>query len=182
MALQRSATRRAPREPAGPGLLAEAAILVKTVDGFAQLACALLLVVVPDSVLTGATNGFATRDAITDPDRRFAEHVSSAADRVSYGAQVWLVVGLFAVALIKLAIGVLGLLRSDGAVPLGAGVFGVLLAFEVVRAGGHFTTTELLLFGMDALVVVVLACSLYTRRRGVLPRLTGTGTARISPR
>lgn len=172
---------RTPRARAGH-LLGPVAVL-KALDGIAQLASALLVMLVPGSVLTSVANMFATRDLVGDPYGHFARTISTAAERFDHDEQLGWLGLLCLIAVAKLVVSALVLTRVRGAFTAAIIVFGTLLVAEGVHAGLAASVPVLAITLVDAVVLVVLCAQLATRRResGVRGRRPVSGAARFSP-
>lgn len=138
--------------------LVSPAATVKALDALAQLAAGCMLVLLPSTVLSGAPNWLLTRDMVNDPAGRFAKHIATAAERSQQDGHMWLAIGLFAVALIKLLVSALVLVRARYGVLAAVLVFGVLTVFEAGWGGRSPLTVTVT--AVDALIVVVLATQL----------------------
>ncbi|WP_031469048.1 DUF2127 domain-containing protein [Sciscionella sediminilitoris] len=144
------------------------AAVVKALDAFVQLAFATLIVLIPGSVLSGAPNTLVTRDMVGDPGGRFAAHIATASERVRPDGHMWLVIGLFAVAAVKLVLALLVLLRARFANLAAVLVFGFLTVFEALWSA-HGSPLLMAIVAVDAAIVVVLATQLSTRARLTIP-------------
>src|SRR5215472_6406917 len=65
------------------------AIAIKGIDGGLQFLGALLLMVIPPTLITGAANMIITRDLLGDPNGTLSTHLAEAANHFANGSSRW---------------------------------------------------------------------------------------------
>ncbi|SDY43094.1 Uncharacterized membrane protein [Amycolatopsis xylanica] len=141
------------------------AIALKGLDGAAQLLGALVLAVIPASVVTGFAHAVITRDLLGDPRGTLARHLQAAADGFADGGtKTFAIVYLLAHGLIKLVL-VWALARKIvRAYPVAAIVLGAFVVYEVLRAV-HTHSIALPVFAALDLLIIVLVLREYRELR-----------------
>lgn len=141
------------------------AIALKGIDGGLQLVGALLLIVVPPTVVTGLANTVITRDLLGDPNGTMATHLATAANQFVNGStRTFAIVYLLAHAVIKLGL-VWALLKRVGpAFPVAMVVLAAFVAYELWRAV-HTHSIALPIFAALDVVIIVLIFREYRQLR-----------------
>ena len=110
------------------------ALLVKAVDGAAELVGALVLLTVPGAALASLVNHIVARDLLGPPDGSLARHFEAGTAEFVSGSRTFAVVYLALHGVVKLALVVALLRRWQPAYPVAALVLGVFVAYELYRA------------------------------------------------
>lgn len=141
------------------------AITIKGIDGGLQLVGALLLIVIPPTVISGFANTIITRDLLGDPNGTLANHLETAANRFVNGdTRTFAIVYLLAHAVIKLGL-VWALLKRVGpAFPVAMVVLAAFVVYEVWRAV-HTHSIALPIFAAVDVVIIVLIFREYRQLR-----------------
>lgn len=129
------------------------ALLVKAVDGAAELVGALVLLAVPGAALASLVNAVVARDLLGPPDGSLARHFEAGTAEFVSGSRTFAVVYLALHGVVKLALVAALLRRWRPAYPVAALVLGVFVAYEVYRAT---QTGSLLLPFLAALDVAII--------------------------
>jgi uncharacterized membrane protein len=110
------------------------ALLVKAVDGAAELVGALVLLTVPGAALTSLVNDIVARDLLGPPDGSLARHFEAGTTGFASGSRTFAVVYLALHGVLKLALVGALLRRWRPAYPVAALVLGVFVGYELYRA------------------------------------------------
>jgi uncharacterized membrane protein len=141
------------------------AIALKGIDGGVQVIGALILALIPSSVITGLAHTVITRDLLGDPSGVLAQHLQTAAENFADGStKTFAVVYLLAHGLIKLGL-VYALARKIvRAYPVAAVVLGAFVVYEVIRAVQTHSIALPFFAALD-LVIIVLVLREYRELR-----------------
>lgn len=141
------------------------AIALKGIDGGLQLLGALLLAVIPPTLITGAANTIITRDLLGDPNGKLATHLATAAGNFANGNTRWFAIGyLLAHGIIKLALVWALVKRVMWAFPVAVVVLAAFVVYEVWRAV-HTHSIALPIFAAIDVVIIVLVIREYLKLR-----------------
>jgi uncharacterized membrane protein len=141
------------------------AIAVKGIDGALQLLGALLLAVIPPTLITGVANTIITRDLLGDPNGTLSTHLSTAADHFANGNTRWFaIIYLFAHGVIKLALVWALVKQIMPAFPVAVVVLAAFVVYEVWRAV-HTHSIALPIFAAIDVVIIVMVIREYLKLR-----------------
>jgi uncharacterized membrane protein len=141
------------------------AVTIKGIDGGLQFLGALMLLVIPPTLITGVANTIITRDLLGDPSGSLATHLASAADSFANGSTRWFAIGyLFAHGVIKLVLVWALVKRVMGAFPIAVLVLAAFVVYEVWRAV-HTHSVALPIFAALDVVIIVLVIREYLKLR-----------------
>jgi uncharacterized membrane protein len=130
------------------------ALLVKAVDGAAELVGALVLLTVPGAALASLVNDIVARDLLGPPDGSLARHFEAGTAEFVSGSRMFAVVYLALHGVVKLALVVALLLRRwQPAYPVAALVLGVFVAYELYRATRTGSVLLPLLAALDLAII-----------------------------
>ena len=144
------------------------ALLVKAVDGAAELVGALVLLTVPGAALASLVNDIVARDLLGPPDGSLARHFEAGTAEFVSGSRTFAVVYLALHGVVKLALVVALLRRWQPAYPVAALVLGVFVAYELYRATRTGSVLLPLLAALD-LAIIWLIVQEYRRMRASRP-------------
>ena len=137
-------------------MLFRVAVLVKGLDGAAELLVALVLLALPRQALTRLVADVVTRDLLGPPDGVLARYVVAGTAEFASGNRTFVLAYLALHGLIKLAL-VVALLREwRAAYPVAAAVLGVFVAFELYRAVETRSVLLPFLAAFDVAVIVLV--------------------------
>jgi uncharacterized membrane protein len=133
------------------------AIALKGLDGAVQLVGALILVIIPSTVVTGFAHAVITRDLLGDPSGTLARHLQTATENfVNGGTKTFAVAYLFAHGVIKLAL-VWALARKwVRAYPVAMVVLAAFVVYEVYRAVNTHSIALPFFAALDAVIIVLV--------------------------
>jgi uncharacterized membrane protein len=132
------------------------AIAIKGIDGGLQFLGALLLMVIPPTLITGAANMIITRDLLGDPNGTLSTHLAEAADHFANGSSRWFaIVYLLAHGVIKLVLVWALVKRVMWMFPVSMLVLAGFVVYEVWRAV-HTHSIALPIFAAIDVVIIVL--------------------------
>ena len=129
------------------------ALLVKAVDGAAELVGALVLLAVPGVALTSLVNDIVARDLLGPPDGSLARHFEAGTAEFVSGSRTFAVFYLALHGVVKLALVVALLRRWQPAYPVAALVLGVFVAYELYRATRTGSVLLPLLAALDLAII-----------------------------
>ena len=129
------------------------ALLVKAVDGAAELVGALVLLTVPGAALASLVNDIVARDLLGPPDGSLARHFEAGTAEFVSGSRTFAVVYLALHGVVKLALVVALLRRWQPAYPVAALVLGVFVAYELYRATRTGSVLLPLLAALDLAII-----------------------------
>ncbi len=145
------------------------AMAVKAVDGVAELAGALFVLLVPGAAVHRLVADVLTHDLLGPPDGFLARHLVAATDEFTSGNRTFVVAYLALHGIVKIGLVVALLRRWRPAYPVAVFVLGVFVAYEVYRA----VRTGSLLLPVLAAVDVVVIVLVVREYRAIFPRRTG---------
>ena len=132
------------------------ALLVKAVDGAAELVGALVLLTVPGAALASLVNDIVARDLLGPPDGSLARHFEAGTAEFASGNRTFAVVYLGLHGVLKLGL-VIALLRHwRPAYPVAAAVLGAFVAYEVYRATRTGSVLLPVLAALDVAIIVLI--------------------------
>ena len=129
------------------------ALLVKAVDGAAELVGALVLLTVPGAALASLVNDVVARDLLGPPDGSLARHFEAGTAEFVSGSRTFAVLYLALHGIVKLALVVALLRRWQPAYPVAALVLGVFVAYELYRATRTGSVLLPLLAALDLAII-----------------------------
>jgi uncharacterized membrane protein len=141
------------------------AVTLKGIDGGLQFLGALLLMVIPPTLITGVTNLIITRDLLGDPNGTLSTHLAAAADHFANGSTRWFaILYLLAHGVIKLVL-VWALLKHVlWMFPVSVLVLAGFVVYEVWRAA-HTHSVALPIFAALDVVIIALVIREYRKLR-----------------
>ncbi|WNV86040.1 DUF2127 domain-containing protein [Umezawaea sp. Da 62-37] len=140
------------------------AMVVKGVDGAAELLGALFLLLVPGAAIHRLVADVLAHDLLGPPDGTLARHLSTAADEFTSGRPTFAVVYLALHGVVKLGL-VAALLRKWlPAYPVAVVVLGLFVVYELYRAVRTGSLVLPLLAVLDIAVIVVVVREYRTAR------------------
>lgn len=135
-------------------MLVRIAVLVKGLDGAAELVVAIVLLLLPQQTVHRLVADVITRDLLGPPDGTLARHVVAGTAEFASGRSSFVLLYLALHGVIKLAL-VVALLRGwSAAYPVAVVVLGIFVGYEVYRAT---QTGSLLLPFLAAFDIAVIA-------------------------
>lgn len=141
------------------------AIAIKGIDGGLQFLGALLLMVIPPTLITGAANMIITRDLLGDPNGTLSTHLAEAADHFANGSSRWFaIIYLLAHGVIKLVLVWALLKRVMWMFPVSIIVLAGFVVYEVWRAV-HTHSIALPIFAAIDVVIIILILREYRKLR-----------------
>jgi len=132
------------------------ALLVKAVDGAAELLAALVLLVVPGAALSSWIHEIISRDLLGPPDGSLARHFVAGTAEFASGNRTFAVVYLGLHGLVKLGLVGALLARWRPAYPVAVVVLGAFVVYELYRAGQTGSLVLPLLGLVDAAVILLI--------------------------
>ncbi|GAA1391626.1 DUF2127 domain-containing protein [Pseudonocardia kongjuensis] len=162
-------------QPSGPRAarrterLFRIAMLVKGVDGAAELLAAIALLLVSGDRLHRVVAQVLARDLLGPPDAPLARHLTTAVDDVAGGGRTFVIVYLALHGVIKLALVWALLRRWLPAYPPAVVVLGLFVVYELVHAWhtGSVLLPVLALLDIAIIVLVVREYRLLRRERAM---------------
>lgn len=137
--------------------LFDVAIAVKGIDGGAQIIGAVVLAIVPPSVITGLAHTIVTRDLLGDPDGTLARHLTkSAADFAAGDTRTFALVYLLLHGLIKVGLVVALLRKIMPAYPIACALLGAFVGYEICRAARTGSIALPIFAAIDLLIIVMV--------------------------
>lgn len=145
--------------------LFKVALLVKGVDGAAELIAAVALMLVPGAKVHGLVADVLARDLLGSADGWLARHFVTVTDQFAAGNRTFAVVYLGLHGVVKLAL-VGALLRKWlPAYPVAIGVLGVFVVYELYRATRTGSILLPVLAVVDIVIIVVIVREYWLLRR-----------------
>jgi uncharacterized membrane protein len=137
--------------------LFDVAIAIKGIDGGIQVIGAIVLAIIPPSVITGLANAIITRDLLGDQEGTLARHMSKAAQDFAGGdTRVFAIIYLLLHGLIKVGL-VLALLRKlMPAYPIAVVVLGGFVVYELYRAVRTHSIALPIFAAIDIVIIVMV--------------------------
>jgi uncharacterized membrane protein len=136
--------------------LFKAALLVKGVDGAAEVLAAVVLLLVPAATVQRLVADVLSRDLLGPPDGVLARHLVAGAAEFASGNRTFVVVYLGLHGVIKLALVAALLRRWLPAYPIAVVVLGVFVGYEVYRATRTGSILLPFLAVVDIAIIVVI--------------------------
>jgi uncharacterized membrane protein len=136
--------------------LFRAALLVKGLDGAAELVAAVVLLLVPAAAVHQVVADIISRDLLGPPDGFLARHLVAGTAEFASGNRTFVVVYLGVHGVVKLALVWALLRRWRPAYPVAAVVLSVLVGYELSRAARTGSVVLPLLAVLDVLVIVLV--------------------------
>lgn len=141
------------------------AIAIKGIDGGLQFLGALLLMVIPPTLITGVANMIITRDLLGDPNGTLSTHLAEAANHFANGSTRWFaIIYLLAHGVIKLVLVWALVKRVMWMFPVSIVVLAGFVVYEVWRAL-HTHSIALPFFAALDVVIIVLITREYQKLR-----------------
>ncbi|HEY3611250.1 MAG TPA: DUF2127 domain-containing protein [Pseudonocardiaceae bacterium] len=141
------------------------AIAVKGIDGALQFLGALLLMVIPPTLITGVANMIITRDLLGDPNGTLSTHLAEAANHFANGSSRWFaIIYLLAHGVIKLILVWALVKRVMWMFPVSVVVLAGFVVYEVWRAV-HTHSIALPIFAAIDVVIITLVIREYRKLR-----------------
>jgi uncharacterized membrane protein len=141
------------------------AITIKGIDGGLQFLGALLLMVIPPTLITGIANAIITRDLLGDPHGTLSTHLATAADHFANGSSRWFaILYLLAHGVIKLALVWALVKRVMVAFPIAVLVLAAFVVYELWRAT-QTHSIALPIFAAIDIVIIALVIREYLKLR-----------------
>jgi uncharacterized membrane protein len=141
------------------------AVTLKGIDGGLQFLGALLLMVIPPTLITGVANTIITRDLLGDPNGTLSTHLAAAADHFANGSTRWFAIAyLLAHGIVKLGLVWALVKRVMVAFPIAVVVLLGFVVYEIWR-GVHTHSIALPVFAAIDLVIIVLVIREYLKLR-----------------
>jgi uncharacterized membrane protein len=132
------------------------ALLVKGVDGAAELVAAVTLLLVPTATVHRLVADIVSRDLLGPPDGFLTRHLVAGTEEFASGNRTFVVLYLGLHGIVKLAL-VWALLRQwRPAYPVAAVVLGVFVVYELIRAAHTGSVVLPLLAALDVLIIVFI--------------------------
>ncbi len=141
------------------------ALLIKAVDGAAELLGALVLLAVPGAALHSLVAAVLSRDLLGPPDGALARHFEAGTAEFVSGNRTFAVVYLGLHGLVKLGLVAALLRRWRAAYPVAAVVLGAFVVYELYRATQTGSILLPLLAVLDIAIITVII-----REYRLLPR------------
>ena len=156
-------------------------MLVKGIDGAAELIAAMVLLLVSTATVHRLVADVLARDLLGSADGRLARHVVTITDGFATGNRTFAVVYLALHGVVKLAL-VLALLRKwVPAYPVAIAVLGAFVVYEVYRATRTGSLLLPVLAALDIAIIVVIVREYRLLRRD-RPEVKEPGDGRPAPR
>ena len=152
--------------------LFKVAMLVKGVDGAAELILAVVLQLVSTAMVHSLVADVLARDLLGPPDGRLARRFATATDAFATGERTFAVVYLGLHGVLKLALVVALLRKWEPAYPVAIVVLGAFVVYEVYRATrtGSLLLPVLAVLDIAIIVVIVREYRLLRRDRPEVER------------
>ena len=132
------------------------AMLIKGVDGAAELIGAILLLVVPGAAVQHLVAAIIGRDLLGPPDGFLARHLVAGTAEFASGSRTFVVLYLGLHGIVKLALVFALLRRWVPAYPVAAVVLGVFVVYELYRAVHTGSVILPLLAALDILIIIMV--------------------------
>ena len=132
------------------------ALLIKGIDGAAELLGAILLLFLSPHVVDELTAGVLSRDLLGPPDGSLAQHFAAATAEFAGGSRTFAVIYLGLHGVVKLALVVALLRKILPAYPVAVVVLGVFVVYEIIRAVHTGSILLPFLAALDIAVIVLV--------------------------
>jgi uncharacterized membrane protein len=136
--------------------LFKAALLVKGLDGAAELVAAVALLLVPAATVQRLVAEVVSRDLLGPPDGFLTRHLVAGTAEFASGNRAFVLVYLGLHGVVKLALVWALLRRWRPAYPVAAVVLGVFVGYELLRAVRTGSLVLPFLAALDVLVIVLV--------------------------
>jgi uncharacterized membrane protein len=137
--------------------LFKVAIAIKGIDGGLQFLGALVLIVIPPSLITGFANAIISRNLLGDPDGTLSTHLNTAANNFANGSSRWFaIIYLLAHGVIKLALVWALVKRVMPAFPIAVVVLSGFVVYEVWRAINTHSIALPIFAAIDVLIIILV--------------------------
>jgi uncharacterized membrane protein len=133
-----------------------AALVLKGLDGAAELVAAVALLLVPAATVHRIVADVVSRDLLGPPDGFLTRHLVSGTAEFASGSRTFVLVYLGLHGVVKLALVWALLRRWRPAYPVAALVLGVFVGYELIRAVRTGSFVLPLLAALDILVIVLV--------------------------
>lgn len=145
------------------------ALLVKGVDGAAELLAAVVLLLVPAAAVHRLVAEVLGRDLLGPPDGTLARHFVAGTAEFTSGNRTFVVLYLGLHGIVKLALVGALLRRWLPAYPVAAVVLGLFVAYELYRAAVTGSVVLPLLAVLDILIIIIVLREYRMLRRAAPP-------------
>jgi len=153
------------RQKTGTDRAFAVAIAIKGIDGGLQFIGALLLMVIPPTLITGAANMIITRDLLGDPNGTLSTHLAEAANHFANGSSRWFAIFyLLAHGVIKLILVWALVKKVMWMFPVSVVVLAAFVVYEVWRAV-HTHSIALPVFAAIDVVIITMIIREYRKLR-----------------
>jgi uncharacterized membrane protein len=132
------------------------AMFVKGLDGAIELIGAIVLLLVPATLVNHLVADVISRDLVGSPDGFLARHLVAGTEEFASGNRTFVVVYLGLHGVVKLALVWALLRRWRPAYPVAAVVLGVFVVYELIRAVHTGSVVLPLLAALDVLIIVFI--------------------------
>ncbi|MCU1664268.1 MAG: hypothetical protein JWR58_4333 [Pseudonocardia sp.] len=142
------------------------ALLIKGLDGAAELVAAIVLLFVSGTAVHGLVAEIISRDLLGRPDGFLARHLVAGTAEFATGNRTFVVLYLGLHGVVKLALVAALLRRWLPAYPVAAVVLGVFVVYELYRAV-HTGSVVLPLLAVLDILIIIMVVREYRMLRGV---------------
>ena len=133
------------------------AVTIKGIDGGLQFVGALLLMVIPPTLISGVANQIVTRDMLGDPNGTLSTHLAKAADQFANGSTRWFaIIYLLAHGLIKLVLVWALLKKVLWMFPISVVVLAGFVVYEVWRATNTHSIALPIFAAIDVVIIALI--------------------------
>jgi uncharacterized membrane protein len=146
------------------------AMFVKGLDGAVELIGAIVLLLVPATLVNHLVADVVSRDLVGSPDGFLARHLVAGTAEFASGNRTFVILYLGLHGVVKLALVVALLRRWMPAYPVAAVVLSVFVAYELYRAVRTGSVVLPLLAAVDILIIVMVVREYLLLRREVRTR------------
>ncbi len=136
--------------------LFRAALVVKAVDGAAEVLAALVLGLLPSATVHELVAAVLARDLLGPPEGALSRHLLTLSDQFAAGSRTFAVVYLGLHGVVKLALVAALWRRWLPAYPVAAAVLGAFVVYELYRAARTGSVLLPVLAAVDIAIVVVV--------------------------
>jgi uncharacterized membrane protein len=151
------------------------AITIKGIDGGLQFVAALLLLVIPPTLITGVANTIITRDLLGDPNGTLSTHLATAADHFANGSTRWFAIFyLLAHGVVKLGLVWALVKKIMPAFPIAVVVLTGFVVYEVWRAVLTHSITLPIFAAIDLIIIGMVIREYRKLRRERAAAVTAT--------
>jgi uncharacterized membrane protein len=133
------------------------AVAIKGIDGGLQFVGALLLMVIPPTLISGVANQIVTRDLLGDPNGTLSTHLAKAANDFTNGGTRWFaIVYLLAHGVIKLVLVWALLKKVLWMFPVSVVVLAGFVVYEVWRATNTHSIALPIFAAIDVVIITLI--------------------------